>query len=164
MKKRRKFDEGGSVMDKPVADMRDPVYRKQLERRQALETSAPELMLLGPAGAARAGLRNILTRSAKPTSELTKNITIGQNVGKPGMGIPKELRDAIKEIEKAQELSGAIMRGGAKATGSLALDIPALEARRRGRSAEYKKGGKISSASKRADGCACRGKTRGRVV
>ena len=28
----------------------------------------------------------------------------------------------------------------------------------------YKKGGKVSSASKRADGCAIRGKTRGKVV
>jgi len=29
---------------------------------------------------------------------------------------------------------------------------------------EYKKGGKVSSASKRADGCAQRGKTKGRMV
>jgi hypothetical protein len=39
MKKRRNFDDGGSVMDKPSRDMRDPKYRKQLEREQALETS-----------------------------------------------------------------------------------------------------------------------------
>ncbi len=30
--------------------------------------------------------------------------------------------------------------------------------------AGYKKGGKVSSASKRADGCATKGKTRGRMV
>lgn len=30
--------------------------------------------------------------------------------------------------------------------------------------AGYKKGGKVSSASKRADGCAIKGKTRGRMV
>ena len=29
---------------------------------------------------------------------------------------------------------------------------------------EYKKGGKVSSASKRADGCAVRGKTKGRMI
>jgi hypothetical protein len=29
---------------------------------------------------------------------------------------------------------------------------------------EFKKGGKVSSASKRADGCAVKGKTRGRIV
>jgi hypothetical protein len=29
---------------------------------------------------------------------------------------------------------------------------------------EYKKGGKVSSASKRADGCAIKGKTKGRMI
>lgn len=29
---------------------------------------------------------------------------------------------------------------------------------------KYKKGGKVSSASSRADGCACKGKTRGKLV
>ena len=29
---------------------------------------------------------------------------------------------------------------------------------------EYKKGGKVSSASKRADGCAVKGKTKGRII
>jgi hypothetical protein len=32
------------------------------------------------------------------------------------------------------------------------------------RTPEFKKGGKVSSASKRADGCAIKGKTRGRIV
>ena len=32
------------------------------------------------------------------------------------------------------------------------------------RTSAYKKGGKVSSASKRADGIASRGKTRGRIV
>jgi hypothetical protein len=39
MKKRKKFDDGGSVMDMPSRDMRDPAYRRQLEREQALEAS-----------------------------------------------------------------------------------------------------------------------------
>lgn len=39
MKKRKKFDDGGSVMDMPSRDMRDPAYRRQLEREQALEPS-----------------------------------------------------------------------------------------------------------------------------
>jgi hypothetical protein len=33
-----------------------------------------------------------------------------------------------------------------------------------GKESEYKKGGSVSSASKRADGCAVKGKTRGRIV
>ena len=36
--------------------------------------------------------------------------------------------------------------------------------KRNGGKISYKSGGKVSSASKRADGCAQRGKTRGRIV
>jgi hypothetical protein len=41
-----------------------------------------------------------------------------------------------------------------------------LEAKRQGKRIPkyYKSGGKVSSASKRADGCAIRGKTKGRMV
>jgi hypothetical protein len=164
MKKRKKFDDGGSVMDKPSRDMRDPRYRKQLEREQGLETSAPEFMLAGPAGAARAALKKIGSRSAK-SPDLRKNITfeIGENVGKPRQPIPKELRDALREIEEAGELSSKIMRGGTKSIAASALDINALDARRREPPEGYKKGGAVKSASSRADGIAQRGKTRGRM-
>ena len=40
----------------------------------------------------------------------------------------------------------------------------AMEAVQAGRVPTMKKGGKVSSASKRADGCAVKGKTRGRIV
>jgi hypothetical protein len=44
--------------------------------------------------------------------------------------------------------------GGGMGTGKMNRDI----------SKNMKKGGKVSSASKRADGCAIKGKTRGRIV
>ena len=48
------------------------------------------------------------------------------------------------------------------------LDDFAAEAKKRARAKQanprMKSGGKVSSASKRADGCAMRGKTRGRIV
>ena len=47
--------------------------------------------------------------------------------------------------EDMSELAREVARGGAKIEG-------------------YKKGGSVSSASSRADGCAKRGKTRGRIV
>ena len=168
MKKRTKFDGGGSVMDRPSRDMRDPAYRRELERKQALETSAPEFAVVGPAGAARTALKNVLSRSAKPAKSLTKNITIGQNVGKPGQAISKDLRDALREIERSDEISRAIVGRTAKSLGLLAMDIPAPEAARQGRpegaTEGYKKGGKVSSASSRGDGIAQRGKTKGRMV
>ncbi len=39
-----------------------------------------------------------------------------------------------------------------------------IEAQKENQSKGMKKGGKVSSASKRADGCAQRGKTRGKMV
>ena len=77
MKKRKKFDDGGSVMDRPSRDMRDPEYRRQLEREQALETSAPELAFVGPAKAAQAGLATkMMGRAATPARSVTENVKI----------------------------------------------------------------------------------------
>ena len=36
--------------------------------------------------------------------------------------------------------------------------------KKKGGAIKYKKGGSVSSASKRADGCAVKGKTKGRIV
>ena len=41
---------------------------------------------------------------------------------------------------------------------------PSMQERKRAAESEFKKGGAVKSASKRADGCAVRGKTRGRMV
>ena len=46
-----------SVMDIPKKDMRNPKYRKELEEKQALETSSPELVLVGPARGASAAVK-----------------------------------------------------------------------------------------------------------
>jgi hypothetical protein len=48
------------------------------------------------------------------------------------------------------------MRMGLKSVGNMAKDMPKSYEEEKG----MKKGGKVSSASKRADGCAIRGKTR----
>lgn len=164
MKKRKKFDNGGSVMDKPSRDMRDPAYRRQLEREQALKTSTPELMLAGSAMGATPVIKKLLSKSKKPTESLTKNITIGQDVEKANKyGLPKELKDMASEAELLKKG----LRGAVKGMGRLALDIPALESLRRSsffNSQEgYKKGGTVKSASSRADGIAQRGKTKGRI-
>jgi hypothetical protein len=60
----------------------------------------------------------------------------------------KALNEARNEYKKAPALSRAGGGGGGDFSGMKGLDKP------------FKKGGKVSSASKRADGCAIRGKTR----
>ena len=46
-----------SVMDMPEKDMRNPQYRNELTKKQALETSSPELAFIGPAKGATAAAK-----------------------------------------------------------------------------------------------------------
>ena len=70
----------------------------------------------------------------------------------------KALRQkAIEDLtnKKGTSLNREAARGGASSGGG--GGVPKIGAKR---TPEFKKGGKVSSASKRADGCAIRGKTR----
>jgi hypothetical protein len=67
----------------------------------------------------------------------------------------KSLKEARNEYKKVPGLSRAGGGGGGAGgdfSGMKGLDKP------------FKAGGKVSSASKRADGCATKGKTRGRMI
>lgn len=209
MVQRKKFDEGGSVMDrvfdhltgkdtrsvmdKPVQDMRDPEYRKELEYKQALETSTPELDLMG----AGAMLRKAATRAA------TKD-ALAERTGKALKDIPdttssrdeflrERMRAQAKASEKAtrnRDLKAATKQTGKAILGSAGNAIvntqlaegrnefvrnqlkkereqeEKSDAAKRGKygvAEDYKRGGKVS-ASSRGDGIAKRGKTRGRLV
>ncbi|MFZ9759655.1 MAG: hypothetical protein ACO3CJ_09425, partial [Burkholderiaceae bacterium] len=87
----------------------------------------------------------------------------------------RELDAEIADIPKreaASELQRETSRGGKPPASSgfgpkLTFLTPERLSKSReamGGSADYKKGGKVSSASARADGCAQRGKTRGKIV
>ena len=58
----------------------------------------------------------------------------------------------LKKAGRGRVAGGAGGSAGGDFSGMKGLDRP------------YKAGGKVSSASKRADGCATKGKTRGRIV
>lgn len=178
MKKRKKFDDGGSVMDKPSRDMRDPAYRRQLEREQALETSAPELMLIGPGGAARelktlvgtpTKFRGVTPEigSATPRALHRKNLKDLKSFDDMTFAEKKALarsttnaqmqaiRDSLQKSrsapeEKLKRVVGDVIGGAARTAGYEAL-------------VNRKKGGVVKSASSRADGIAQRGKTRGKM-
>ena len=69
-----------------------------------------------------------------------------------------------EEIRNVKGAARPIQSGGAGSVGSGTVD---LERGMRGASTKpkvMKKGGKVSSASSRADGCAIKGKTKGRFV
>jgi hypothetical protein len=72
---------------------------------------------------------------------------------------------------KAQKFDKSMRGGGGGGRGSREMQLgadldPKAMMRRMNEDYDdsYKKGGKVSSASKRADGCAQRGKTKGRMV
>jgi hypothetical protein len=88
-----------------------------------------------------------------------------QNLKSLGFGaaVP-ELRDRVLNVvtgegTKAQDDRIKALEAEV-AAGKKTQQQAAMEAR----SAGMKKGGKVSSASKRADGCAVKGKTKGRIV
>jgi hypothetical protein len=195
MKKRKRFDDGGSVMDMPSRDMRDPAYRRQLEREQALETSTPELMLIGPAKTAQTLAAKTMGRVATPTKSVTDNIQIGQYVKRnekianaikehaldkaaPGerMAMAKKIEENLiktrsqdRKARNFDEFQKAVLDAekntltslGAQGTVEIAKRLK--ERNSQESSDKYRAGGKVKSASSRADGCAQRGKTRGKM-
>ena len=157
IKKRKKFDEGGvvdkaydlltgkdtrSVMEKPARnDMTDAQYRRERARAQALETSAPESMFMGPARGAQLAL------TASPKELAKRAVAYGASSGVRGVE-GRILDNALKN-----ELQGA-----SSMKDSFDFDADRKERRK---SKKMKSGG---TASSRGDGCACRGKTKGRMV
>jgi hypothetical protein len=188
-KPRKKFDGGGSVMDKPSRDVRDPEYRRQLEREQALEASpvGPEdLIGLGLGKRALSATEMALRPNVQNT--LVKDVLKGSGKGTYAVRNvfnPAELEDIRRTgymMPSAKEVASGKNRKWFTLTDTpnknhlrvRADKVPPNKAVRRKDIERYdpdkddyvpfKKGGKVSSASSRADGIAQRGKTKGRMV
>jgi len=72
-----------------------------------------------------------------------------------------------ERVRKSQEAARAKMLKDIKQSlsGPTVRDAQGnIEYKKKGGAVKYKKGGSVSSASKRADGCATKGKTKGRIV
>jgi hypothetical protein len=67
---------------------------------------------------------------------------------------PRTYAERLQDMGRLPKGGGSGGGGGGMGTGKMSRDI----------TKNYKAGGKVSSASKRADGCAIKGKTRGRMV
>lgn len=101
MKKRKKFDDGGSVMDKPNQDMRDPAYRRQLEREQALEASP-----IGPEDLIGLGLgKRVLSAVQMALRPAVKNKVITKGERFLGDRMPssdKDITHAYRNMSQAE--------------------------------------------------------------
>jgi hypothetical protein len=98
----------------------------------------------------RAATRNFGRRSAAQEAMDDARI-FGSNApmeGRTASGLPREARGIGSVFDRSAPVAGR-PRGGMKSGGSVK---------------SYKSGGKVSSASKRADGIAVKGKTKGRMV
>ena len=81
----------------------------------------------------------------------------GKLASQGGLGLlPKMIAKDAQEEDEAQKVLAAAEEDRAKKANMFAQAA--------GPTAQMKKGGKVSSASSRADGCAQRGKTRGTMV
>jgi hypothetical protein len=70
-------------------------------------------------------------------------------------------KESKEKEAKGTASKGSSARGSAGGGGMNPTDIEKVPGKRQ---LKFKSGGKVSSASKRADGCAVRGKTKGRMV
>ena len=143
---------------------------EKIGKKQALENVSPEDYVT-PGGILKAGLKAITNRGLKtmsrgafeaaapkltgpkPTSTLSLPAPIDKNAA-----IIKARADraAMRNESMRQQNQDAGPAGRARATGAPYDYVPAAGDLR----PDFKSGGKVKSASSRADGCAIRGKTR----
>jgi hypothetical protein len=162
----RKQSANQAAFERAQAEAKTPEGKAKLDERikgQAIKRYTPEAELIG--GAALKPLNVLAKRLAKPKIQeykptmlpapkaASKTDTKALESPRPKLSYDKrgmkekERADRAAKREKEKD-SDNIQRGG-RLTG--------------GREIELKKGGSVSSASKRADGIAQRGKTRGKV-
>jgi hypothetical protein len=186
-------------MDKPSQDMRDPAYRRQLERQQALEASP-----VGPEDLIGLGLgKRALSAAEMATRPYVRN-KVGVSEGLRLKNFPVRMPSSDKDIThayrnmsqaeyEAAKKSGYFQRNpepkygagdekwwsGGDKTGKFGREwkggegsvtvrspkskVPEDKAVRFKDVELMKRGGKVKSASSRADGIAQRGKTKGRI-
>lgn len=98
--------------------------------------------------------QDLTDRIARKENEEDREMIAG-----PIRRLARRLKDNVMGTEEQNRMAEAREMERAK------RNPDGMEAKfRRMMGKEYKAGGKVSSASKRADGCATKGKTRGRIV
>ena len=130
-------------------------YKKHYEdeRKENEETKAIPRKLLGAMAAVPAGLAGL---AASANKDFPGPIDSARISGKMAYNTVTGDKKALAENER--EFSEAVKRNKSvdrkKDSGDTTNPM----------GDKYRKGGMVSSASKRADGCAVKGKTRGRIV
>jgi hypothetical protein len=148
--KKLKFNEGGDIGNR-IMEMRDEKMRKAAEKEY--DKAMPE------ADVAFGTLKNMASRAKTAASEAMDSDEA------------KKAKKALEIISSANPTMGAMRDAGRLA--NKGADRLMKEGKKRSRNTgetsnpmgdSYARGGKVGSASKRADGCATKGKTKGTMV
>jgi hypothetical protein len=154
---------------------------KEMEQDAIEPDTTLEGLLIGPgraaAGAIAKGVNRFVNKSAprvtapKIGSEVPDSSNRIRNLFDPDPPFPilSPSQRAKKEILKNKQalvdsVTDSIEVGTRRAAGELAAEANTRYKKANQEASKYAKGGKVSSASKRADGCAQRGKTKGRYL
>ena len=166
---------------KPAVDMEAEKARmEKLTKSQALESVHPEDYVT-PGGLLKGMFKKVASMGAKRAETAAANTTAKNVTRKAEEGFnPSESLDALKPTRnisvKGKEIpvrQGKTNFGGStegmgvkEVTAKSGKKIPVKRSGMEddGGSGMFKRGGSVSSASRRADGCATKGKTRGKYI
>jgi hypothetical protein len=95
---------------------------------------------------------NVKDMTAKDVANIPKELGLAA-MGMAGMPLADTASDVVNASKSLKKNLAKNIKGG--------LDEPKLHYGKKDKEKKYAKGGSVSSASKRADGCATKGKTRG---
>jgi hypothetical protein len=134
MKRTKRFNEGGMSLEEMYPEAKITRAGPQPKPAEPAPAKSAHIEMMREANEAE--LRKSLAKAATP-----------------------EYERKAEKFEKTS--SGRGVRGGGGGGSSGAADLKQIM---NPRSITYKKGGKVSSASSRADGCCVKGKTRGKMM
>jgi hypothetical protein len=178
-KKMKRFDNGGYTGDDPIVKYRMGMIDAQgndLTKKPASKTYEDESMgefttnLTEP----KAIEKTVVKTKVTPSSKSRDFDTTETEVSTPKKSTVKELKEVVgsTSFPKSFKEAGGNLTGRKSTVSmpSMRMSLPDPLAnfdskgkRLQSRDFDYKKGGKVSSASKRADGCAIKGKTKGKI-
>ena len=174
MKKRKfKYEEGGDVdvYDKPLAkasfkeafrearDAGDKTF-EYMGKKYTTETAEDKAKAKSKAKDESETKRQAeMVKNEKGLKRVSPELDLlpAGKVAAGAVGAMAALKGASSLIKRRMAKKEASKKAGAESSGAMKGDV-------RGDELRYKAGGKVGSASKRADGCAVKGKTKGRMV
>jgi hypothetical protein len=150
---------------KPKVDMEAEKARtEKMLKNQALETVSPELDLL-PIGKAAAGAGALYAGARAIGKRMLANRAEKEVAEKAAKNVARKAEEGFSPAEALDALKPKTAPKAAKTKARPKTKAETEKMRNEayedvGSSGLFKRGGKVSSASRRADGCAIRGKTR----